>query len=99
MVAVADLEDGVELLERQVLGLGQQEVAEDPADQVPRAVVAEGARVPEGVNEGQPAEADDEVEAPGNGGGTVGCVSLARSPLSEGEEVVKRGEGAYDGGG
>lgn len=69
MLPVRDAEDHVELLECKVLRLGKQEVREDPAEDVPGGVPVEGARVTKGLPELGPREGDDEVEAPGDGGG------------------------------
>lgn len=69
VVAVADVEHGVELFEREGFGLGQQEVAVHPAEQVPAGVPTERAGGSEGGAEGGPGEGDDEVEAPAGGGG------------------------------
>lgn len=69
VIAVADVEDGIELFERESLGLGEQEVAVYPAEQVPAGVPAESTGGGEGGAEGGPGEGDDEVEAPAGGGG------------------------------
>ena len=51
---VANSEDSVQLLQRQVLGLGEEEVAVDPAEEVPRRVPAKGTLRGEGLNERRP---------------------------------------------
>lgn len=62
-------EDLIQLLERQGLGLGEAEVRKDPAEDVPGRVPAEGALGFEGLHQRGPGEGNDEVEAPGCGGG------------------------------
>lgn len=50
VLAVADVEDSVELFERESLGLGQEEVAVNPAEQIPASVPTKGAGGGEGCS-------------------------------------------------
>lgn len=63
--AEGHVEDGVELLERLLLGLGQEEEHEEEADDVPRRVPREGALRRPCLHERRPRERDDRVEEPG----------------------------------
>jgi hypothetical protein len=69
VVAIADVEHGVEFFERERFGLRQQEVAVHPAEEVPARVPAESAGGGESCAQRGPGEGDDEVEAPAGGGG------------------------------
>jgi hypothetical protein len=62
VIAVADVEDGVKLFEREGFGLREEEVAVHPAEEVPASVPAEGTGRGEGCAEGGPGEGDDEVD-------------------------------------
>ena len=67
MLPIANVEDGVELLKRERLGLRKQEVAVHSSKQIPAGVPAEGAGGSESSAQSGPAEGDDEVEAPAGG--------------------------------
>lgn len=63
--AERDAEDGVELLERLLLGLGHEEEHEEEAGHVPGRVPREGPRRRPGLHQRRPGERDDGVEEPG----------------------------------
>jgi hypothetical protein len=65
---VADVEYGIQLLQSERLGFGQQEIAVHGSEQIPAGVPAEGASGSESRAQSGPAEGDDEVEAPAGGG-------------------------------
>lgn len=54
MLLVADTKDIVEFLECEILRLGEEEVGEDPAEDVPGCVPAESTGGCEGFYEGGP---------------------------------------------
>jgi hypothetical protein len=64
MLASRDGKDLVELLERQGLGLGNEEQDQHPSDQTPGCVPAERALGLEGSEQVRPSEGEDEIEAP-----------------------------------
>lgn len=63
MLAIAHIKHIIQFFQCQILGLGEQEVAEDPAEDVPGGVPAESTGAGEGGFEGGPGEGEDEVEA------------------------------------
>ncbi|KAI6763895.1 hypothetical protein HG530_007684 [Fusarium avenaceum] len=67
MLMVADTKDVVELLKGEVLGLGEEEVAEYPAEYIPSPIPAKGACVAKAPSQSGPGETNDEVEAPRDG--------------------------------
>lgn len=67
LAAEGHVEDAVELLERLLLGLGDEEEDEEEADDVPAGVPAEGALRREGDQHSGPRQRQDEVEEPGRG--------------------------------
>ena len=69
MRSALEPENAVELFESQVFGFGQQEVGEEEAKYVPASVPGKSTLWLEGFDEGRKGEGDDEVEAPGSGGG------------------------------
>lgn len=62
--AQGHVEDGVELLERLLLGLGHEQQHQDEPDQVPGGVPREGARVRPRRDERRPREREQRVEEP-----------------------------------
>ena len=81
------LEEIIQLSKAAIFRLGQEEVAEEPADDVPSSVPTKCARVAERLEHGKPAEADDEVEAPGDSSST-----------ESGKSASDRGRGVPAGG-
>ena len=68
MVPRADIENGIELLKRTLLGLWQEEPSEYETKQVPRAVPGKSALRGERCDESGPGQGQDEVEAPASRG-------------------------------
>lgn len=69
MLTAANVEDGVQLLQRAVLGLGDEEVGHEEADHVPRGVVVEATGGGDALHHLGPREAQHKVETPGDGRG------------------------------
>jgi len=95
VIAVADVEDCVELFECESFRLRQEEVAVYPAEEIPACVPAEGAGGSESCAEGGPGEGDDEVEAPACRGceGHADVTDVEREGLSG----VGEGHGTFGG--
>lgn len=60
---VANIENCIQFLESEVLGLRKKEVAVNPAEEVPACVPAKGTLLGEGVDKGRPGEGKNKVEA------------------------------------
>ena len=92
---IAHSEHGIQLLEREVLRLGEQEVAVHPAEEVPRSIPPERALWGESLYERGPGQGEQEVEAPAGGGGE-GHADVAEVE-GEGFGGVGEGHGALAG--
>lgn len=63
MLAITNIEDIIQLLQRKILGLWKEKVTEYPAKNVPACVPTKSACAGEGCFEGRPCQGKDEFEA------------------------------------